>query len=767
MRIYVGICIKCFMALFVSFHLTTYESLALTDRNPVDWVNPLMGTDSKFELSNGNQYPVIALPWGMNFWSPQTGKMGDGWLYQYSADKIRGIKQTHQASVWIGDYGQFSLMPVTGSLRVDEEARASWFSHKAEVAKPHYYSVYLADHDVTAEVAPTERAAKFRFTYPETDSAYLVIDAFDKGSFIKVIPAERKVIGYTTKNSGGVPANFKNFFVMTFDKPFTYAATYDHTQKQSGLEYTGNHAIGVIAFQTKRGEQVQASVASSFISHEQAERNLAELGDAEFDTVKAKGEAIWNAELGRIAVTGGTDDQLRTFYSCLYRVLLYPRKFYEYDAAGAIVHYSPYNGQVLPGYLFTDNGFWDTFRAVFPFFNVMYPTLTGQIMEGLVNTYKESGWLPEWASPGHRESMIGSNSASIIAEAYLKGARGYDIHTLYEALLKNSEHEGPLTSVGRRGVKYYNQLGYVPYDVGINENAARTLEYAYDDFAIYRLAKELGRPGAEIKRFAKRALNYKNVFDPATGWMRGKNEDGSFQSPFNPFKWGDAFTEGNSLHYSWSVFHDVRGLIDLMGGKAKFTAKLDSIFTLPPIYDESYYGIVIHEIREMQIMNMGQYAHGNQPIQHMTYLYNYAGQPWKTQYWVREVMDKLYHSGPDGYCGDEDNGQTSAWYVFSALGFYPVCPAMDQYVIGSPLFEKAVVKLENGNQLIIRAAENKPANRFIHSAMLNGKPYSKNWLSHSDVMKGATLELNMTDKPNTNRGIEEADFPFSMSKREP
>jgi alpha-1,2-mannosidase, putative len=767
MRIYVGICIKCFMALFASFHLTTYESLALTDRNPVDWVNPLMGTDSKFELSNGNQYPVIALPWGMNFWSPQTGKMGDGWLYKYSADKIRGIKQTHQASVWIGDYGQFSVMPVTGSLRVDEEARASWFSHKAEVAKPHYYSVYLADHDVTAEVAPTERAAKFRFTYPETDSAYLVIDAFDKGSFIKVIPAERKVIGYTTKNSGGVPANFKNYFVMTFDKPFTYAATYDHTQKQSGLEYTGNHAIGVIAFQTKRGEQVQASVASSFISHEQAERNLAELGDAEFDAVKAKGEAIWNAELGRIAVTGGTDDQLRTFYSCLYRVLLYPRKFYEYDAAGAIVHYSPYNGQVLPGYLFTDNGFWDTFRAVFPFFNVMYPTLTGQIMEGLVNTYKESGWLPEWASPGHRESMIGSNSASIIAEAYLKGARGYDIHTLYEALLKNSEQEGPLTSVGRRGVKYYNQLGYVPYDVGINENAARTLEYAYDDFAIYRLAKELGRPAAEIKRFAKRALNYKNVFDPATGWMRGKNEDGAFQSPFNPFKWGDAFTEGNSLHYSWSVFHDVQGLIDLMGGKAKFTAKLDSIFTLPPIYDESYYGIVIHEIREMQIMNMGQYAHGNQPIQHMTYLYNYAGQPWKTQYWVREVMDKLYHSGPDGYCGDEDNGQTSAWYVFSALGFYPVCPAMDQYVIGSPLFEKAVVKLENGNQLIIRAAENKPANRFIHSAMLNGKPYSKNWLSHSDVMKGATLELNMTDKPNTNRGIEEADFPFSMSKREP
>lgn len=763
MRSYACICIKCVLSFFAVFQITVGQSLAAIDRNPVDWVNPLMGTDSKFELSNGNQYPVVARPWGMNFWSPQTGKMGDGWLYQYSADKIRGIKQTHQASVWIGDYGQFSLMPVTGSLKVDEEQRASWFSHKAEVVKPHYYSVYLADHDVTAEVAPTERAAKFRFTYPETDSAYLIIDAFDNGSFIKVIPEERKVIGYTTKNSGGVPENFKNYFVMTFDKPFTYAATYDNTQKQSGLEYAGNHAIGVVAFQTERGEKVHANVASSFISQEQAERNLNELGDEEFDVVKAKGEAVWNAELGRIAVTGGTEDQLRTFYSCLYRVLLYPRKFYEYDAGGNVVHYSPYNGQVLPGYLFTDNGFWDTFRAVFPFFNLMYPTVTSQIMEGLVNTYKESGWLPEWASPGHRESMIGSNSASIVAEAYLKGARGYDINTLYEALLKNSENEGPLKSVGRLGVDYYNTLGYVPYDVNINENAARTLEYAYDDFAIYRLAKELGRPAEEIKRFAKRALNYKNVFDPATGLMRGKNEDGSFQSPFNPFKWGDAFTEGNSLHYSWSVFHDIQGLIDLMGGKTNFTAKLDSVFTLPPVYDESYYGIVIHEIREMQIMNMGQYAHGNQPIQHMTYLYNFAGQPWKTQYWVREVMDKLYHPGPDGYCGDEDNGQTSAWYVFSALGFYPVCPAMDQYVIGSPLFEKATLMLENGNQVTMAARGNRAKSRYIQKATVNGEEYTKNWLDHQELMKGANIVFEMSDTPNEQRGVREQDVPYSFS----
>lgn len=736
---------------------------AQSPNRPIDFVNPLMGTDSKFELSNGNQYPVVALPWGMNFWSAQTGKMGNGWLYQYSADKIRGIKQTHQASVWIGDYGQFSLLPTTGEVKVDEDERASWFSHKSEVVKPFYYSVYLADHNTTAEVTPTERAAKFRFTFPKSNQSNVIIDAFDEGSFIKIIPEERKVIGYSTKNSGGVPNNFKNYFVIVFDKEFSESAVFDHKEKQNGLAFSGNHAIASITFKTKQSEKVQAKVASSFISHEQAEINLKELAENDFETIKQNGEVIWNNELSKVMVEGGTDEQMRTFYSCLYRLLLYPRKFYEFTDEGQMVHYSPYNGQVLPGYMFTDNGFWDTFRAVFPFFNLIYPKMTNQIMEGLANTYKESGWLPEWASPGHRESMIGSNSASLIAEAYLKGNKKFDIQTLYEALLKNSENEGPISSVGRKGVAYYNQLGYVPYDVGIKENAARSLEYAYNDFSLYRLAKELNRPIEEVNKFKARSKNYKLLFDSSTGLMRGKNKNGVFQSPFNPFKWGDAFTEGNSWHYTWSVFHDIQGLANLMGGNEAFANKLDSVFILPPIYDESYYGIVIHEIREMQIMNMGQYAHGNQPIQHMTYLYNYAGQPWKSQYWVREVMDKLYHSGPDGYCGDEDNGQTSAWYVFSAMGFYPVCPTMDEYVIGSPLFKKVTLQFENGKTAVIQAKDNSKENRFIQSASLNGGTLSRNWIKHNEMIKGAQLNFIMSDKPNKTRGIQQIDFPYSLT----
>lgn len=413
--------------------------------------------------------------------------------------------------------------------------------------------------------------------------------------------------------------------------------------------------------------------------------------------------------------------------------------------------------------MFTDNGFWDTFRAVFPFFNLMYQSLNAQIQEGLVNAYKESGFLPEWASPGHRDCMIGSNSATLIADAYLKGARGYDINTLYEAVVKNSKTEGPLSSVGRKGAEYYNTLGYIPYDVKINENTARTLEYAFADWTIYKLAKELKRPQAETDLFLKRSRNYRNVFDPETKLMRGKNKDGTFQKPFNPFKWGDAFTEGNSWHYTWSVLHDIQGLVDLMGGKEEFVRMLDSVFVVPPIFDDSYYGQVIHEIREMQIMNMGNYAHGNQPIQHMTYLYNYAGQPWKTQKWVREVMDRLYAPTPDGYCGDEDNGQTSAWYVFSAMGFYPVTPGADQYVLGAPLFKKVTLKLQNGKQVILNAPENSADNKYIQSMTVNGAVYKKNWLSYSDLMNGATIDFQMGDQPNMKRGIDESDFPYSLT----
>ncbi len=760
---------KKFFILTLSLLLTfTISISAQQPQMPVDYVNPLMGTDSKVSLSNGNTYPAIALPWGMNFWTPQTGTMGDGWAYTYDADKIRGFKQTHQPSPWINDYGQFSIMPMTKQLKINENERASWFSHKAEMSSPHYYKVYLSEYDVTTEITPTERCAFFRFTFPEADEAYVVIDAFDRGSYVKVIPEENKIIGYTTRNSGGVPENFKNYFVIIFDKPFAYKSVWDGENLiNDALESQSHHSIAAIGFATKRGEVVHARVASSFISLEQAERNMLEIGSQTFEQIKQAGRDRWNDVLGRIVVESKDTDRLRTFYSCFYRSVLFPRSFFEYDHNGKPIHYSPYNGKVLSGYMFTDTGFWDTFRCLFPFVNLVYPSMGEKMQEGLLNAYLESGFFPEWASPGHRNCMVGNNSASIVADAYLKNITQVDAQRMYEGLLSGANSNHPkVKSTGRYGYQYYNELGYIPYDVGINENVARTLEYAYNDWCIYQMGKKLGRPQTELDLYKKRSLNYRNVFDKESNLMRGRNKDGSFQSPFNPLKWGDAFTEGNSWHYTWSVFHDVQGLIDLMGGKEVFVSMLDSVFTLPPVFDESYYGGVIHEIREMEIMNMGNYAHGNQPIQHMIYLYNYAAQPWKAQHWLREVMTRLYRPTPDGYCGDEDNGQTSAWYVFTALGFYPVCPGSNQYVIGAPYFPHATIHLENGRKIQISAPNNSDQNRYITKMKWNGKTYTHNYLLHEDLIKGARLKFYMSSSPNTLRGTHESDAPYSLSKDE-
>lgn len=733
---------------------------------PVDYVSTLVGTQSSYAISTGNTYPAVCMPWGMNFWTPQTGKMGDGWTYTYTADKLRGFKQTHQPSPWINDYGQFTIMPETGEAPIfDEEKRASWFSHKAEVATPYYYRAYLADYDVVTELAPTERAAIMRITFPENKS-YVVVDAFDKGSYVKIMPKERMIVGYTTKNSGGVPQNFKNYFVMKFDKDFTYtAAVADGHINTANVKAECNHAGGIVGFKTSRGEQVNVRIASSFISEEQAIENLKELGSDSFDEVKARGRNTWNDVLGRIEVKSNDIDHLRTFYSCLYRSVLFPRSFYEKNAKGEIVHYSPYNGEVLPGYMFTDTGFWDTFRCLFPLLNVMYPSMNEKMQAGLVNAYKESGFLPEWASPGHRGCMVGNNSASIVADAYLCGLKNYDAETLWKAVVHGASAVHPtVSSTGRLGYEYYNKLGYVPYDVKINENVARTLEYAYDDWCIYEFGKALGKSKKELEPFRKRAFNYRNVFDSESKLMRGRLKNGKFQSPFSPLKWGDAFTEGNAWHYTWSVFHDPAGLIQLMGGKQTFNNMLDSVFNVPPLFDDSYYGSVIHEIREMQIMNMGNYAHGNQPVQHMIYLYGYSGEPWKTQYWIRQTMQRMYNANPDGYCGDEDNGQTSAWYVFSAMGFYPVCPGAGEYVLGAPYFDEMTLHLENGRNVSIKANGNTDDNCYVNSLTLNGKPYSKNYIKRSDLMQGAQFVYNMSAKPNYSRGTAESDAPYSFSK---
>ena len=752
--------------IFLSAVLTCIcTASAWANTEPVDMVNPLTGTLSKFELSTGNNYPVIALPWGMNFWTPQTGKNGDGWQYTYTADKIRGFKQTHQPSPWMNDYGMFSLMPITGEVTFDEEKRASWFSHKAEIAKPYYYRVYLADYDITTEIAPTERAAMFRFTFPQEEMSYVVLDAYDRGSYVQIQPEKNRIVGYTTRNSGGVTKDFKNWFIIDFgSRSFDYTSVTDSKEIFTDRkELKDNHTGAIVGFRTGHRDVVTARVASSFISLEQAERNLNELGKKSFDEIASDGRKIWNDVLGRIQVEGGSEEQMRTFYSCLWRSLHFPRRFYEIDEKGNPIHYSPYNGQILPGYLFADTGVWDTFRCLFPFLNLVYPSMNEQMQAGLVNAYLESGYLPEWSSPGHRDCMIGQNSASVVADAYIKGIRVANQDKLWDAVTYGAHHHLDRSASGRVGHDYYDRLGYVPCNVGIGQNVARTLEYAYNDWSIYTLGKAMGKSEAELAPYKKAALNYANVYNPARKLMCGREEQGAFNAEFVPENWSGEFCEGNSWHWSFCVFHDPAGLSKLMGGRDEMTEMMDSVFVLP-----SYLGLrsrgMIHEMREMQVMDMGQYAHGNQPIQHMVYLYNWTGQPWKAQYWTREIMDKLYNPNADAYCGDEDNGQTSAWYVFSAMGFYPVCPGTKQYAMGSPLFQKILVKLENGKTIQIEAPDNNKQTRYVNDVKVNGKSVSRTWLEHDELTKGATIKFQMSSKPNKKRGTDEKDAPYSFTQ---
>ena len=752
--------------IFLSAVLTCIcTASAWANTEPVDMVNPLTGTLSKFELSTGNNYPVIALPWGMNFWTPQTGKNGDGWQYTYTADKIRGFKQTHQPSPWMNDYGMFSLMPITGEAVFDEEKRASWFSHKAEIAKPYYYRVYLADYDITTEIAPTERAAMFRFTFPQEEMSYVVLDAYDRGSYVQIQPEKNRIVGYTTRNSGGVTKDFKNWFIIDFgSRSFDYTSVTDSKEIFTDRkELKDNHTGAIVGFRTGHRDVITARVASSFISLEQAERNLNELGKKSFDEIASDGRKIWNDVLGRIQVEGGSEEQMRTFYSCLWRSLHFPRRFYEIDDKGNPIHYSPYNGQILPGYLFADTGVWDTFRCLFPFLNLVYPSMNEQMQAGLVNAYLESGYLPEWSSPGHRDCMIGQNSASVVADAYIKGIRVANQDKLWDAVTYGAHHHLDRSASGRVGHDYYDRLGYVPCNVGIGQNVARTLEYAYNDWSIYTLGKAMGKSEAELAPYKKAALNYVNVYNPARKLMCGREEQGAFNADFVPENWSGEFCEGNSWHWSFCVFHDPAGLSKLMGGRDEMTEMMDSVFVLP-----SYLGLrsrgMIHEMREMQVMDMGQYAHGNQPIQHMVYLYNWTGQPWKAQYWTREIMDKLYNPNADAYCGDEDNGQTSAWYVFSAMGFYPVCPGTKQYAMGSPLFQKILVKLENGKTIQIEAPDNNKQTRYVNDVKVNGKSVSRTWLEHDELTKGATIKFQMSSKPNKKRGTDEKDAPYSFTQ---
>lgn len=749
-----------FKLLTIAFLIT---HLSVSAKEFVDYVNTLMGTNSTYEFSYGNTYPAVARPWAMNFWSPQTGPNRSGWMYAYGDTTIRGFRQTHQPSPWINDYATFSLMPVSGDLKVSHKDRRVSFKHENEVATPYLYKVKM-DNKVDAQITSTDRGAVFKVAYPHKDKKYLIVDAYDGGSMLELAESNKKVTGYVKNNNGGVPDNFANYLTMEFNYPVVNSGVMINGELFPGKRKGEHNQIAMyLEFDIPEGKDLIVKVASSFISPEQAELNLQrEIGDRSFDMVMEESKKIWNENLGRIVVEDPNEENKRVFYSCLYRTLLFPRSFYEFNAQDKPVYYSPYDGKIYDGYMFTDNGFWDTFRAVHPFFTIFYPELTEKIVQSLVDVYEQSGFFPEWMSPGHRGCMIGNNSVSLIADAWIKGITNFDQEKALEGMIKTTNSRGRETSVGRHGFEEYNKLGYVPYP-NFSEATAKTLEYAYNDWCISRFAEGQGNKEVQAD-YQKKSMNYKNLFDPAYGFMRAKNAKGEWIEPFDPVEWGGPFTEGSSWHYTWSVFHDPLGLAKLMGGPEKMADKLDSMFVSAPDYKVGTYGFVIHEIAEMVALNMGQYAHGNQPVQHAIYLYNYTDRPWKAQYHLRDVMTKLYNSSPKGYCGDEDNGQTSAWYVFSAMGFYPVCPGQPEYVIGSPLFQKVTMKLPNGKEFVVKADKNSPENVYIQKAKLNNKNFENNFITHDQILNGGVLEFVMGKNPNMKRGLKKENRPYSFTK---
>ncbi|KAA5266918.1 GH92 family glycosyl hydrolase [Bacteroides faecis] len=730
----------------------------------VDYVNPLMGTESTFAFSHGNTYPAVAVPWGMNFWSPQTGENGSGWMYTYTDSLMRGFRQTHQPSPWINDYGTFSIMPLAGELKVSHKERLVPFSHQQEKSTPYNYSV-IFDNGVQTSLSATSRGAVFEVTFPDKEDQYVVVDAYNGGGSMVIEPGNKLLKGVSRYNNGGVPDNFANYFMVEFSHPVTGYGVYNgDTLLHEQTHVAADYSCAYLKFDVPAGEKLTIRTASSFISPEQAAINFnREVADADVKLIGGKVREQWNNYLGRVEAEGGTDDQLRTFYSCLYRTLLFPREFYEFDSQGNPVYYSPYDGNVYDGYMYTDNGFWDTFRAVHPMFTLLYPEVSERVTQSIINAYNESGFMPEWASPGHRGCMIGNNSISLLVDAWMKGIRTVDAEKALEAMIHQTQSRHPeIASVGRDGFEYYNKIGYVPYPE-VPEATAKTLEYAYADWCIARFAETLGKQDI-AGQYYRRAQNYRNLYYPEHGFMWTKDAKGNWRDKFDATEWGGPFTEGSSWHWTWSVFHDPEGLSDLMGGHEPMVARLDSMFVAPNTYNYGTYGFVIHEIAEMVALDMGQYAHGNQPVQHAIYLYDYVGQPWKTQYHIRNVMDKLYNPGSKGYCGDEDNGQTSAWYVFSAMGFYPVCPGMPEYAIGSPLFKKVTLHLSEGKTFTVSAANNAADRPYIQKAMLNGEELSRNYLTHDELLKGGELTLSMDSVPNTQRGTQPADFPYSYSK---
>ncbi|MCL3780569.1 glycoside hydrolase family 92 protein [Prolixibacteraceae bacterium JC049] len=716
----------------------------------VDAVNLYIGTSGHHVTEYGGTVPGVTRPFGMTQWVPMTreNKISKS-AYHYDAPKIIGFIGSHQPAVWMGDYGFVSLMPQIGDVKFEAKERGMDFLHADEVVKPHYYSVKMSkgSDTIQTEMTASIRCGMLRFSFPEGKRASVTIEAsreLNYSGFVKIIPEKRRIIGYNSdhhnahrgRKMGPDLKNFKGYFIIEFDTDFDGSLIY----KKKGTEYeqfTLNELkaeqLGVtVAFASQK---VSAKVATSFVSFEQAELNMQnEMPDWNFQQLVAQSKEKWNESLSRIKIKGATKDQKTIFYSAMYHSLLYPRIFSEYGK-----YYSAFDDQIHSGVAYNDYSLWDTFRTLHPLFVFIAPEHVSPMMQSLVNMYKEGGWLPKWPNPTYSNIMIGSHADAIIADAYVKGFRDFDVETAYQAMRKNAmvapdgdtekkwgDRAAWTSYEGRAGLTYYKQLGYVPVDK-TSESVSRTLEFAYDDFCVAQMAKALGK-NDDYKLFYDRSKNYQNLYNPESGFMHARYSDGKFTSNVFDRK-NRPFTEGSPWTYLFCAMQDIDGLVQKMGGEEVFTNMLDRNF------------------------KEGHYRHDNEPGHHYAYLYNYVGQNHKAQKLIGEILNEKYQNSPVGLCGNDDCGQMSAWYIMSAMGFYTVTPGSDTYALGRPLFPEVELTLDlpnadAGKKFVIRANNLSEKNCYVKSVLLDGKKLKEPFIKHNDFVNGRILVFEMDSIPH-------------------
>lgn len=731
------------------------------------YVNPLQGTESVYQRSHGNSLPLVALPFAMASFAPQSNESGGGWWFHPSHTRFEGVRLTHQPSPWIGDYGHLTMLPQTGPLKLSAHDRSTSFRKQDMTVAPDYFNVYMRRYMSTLELTPTTRGASMRVTFDKAAGpARFILSAFPRESSVTINPEQRTLVGWTKAHAGGVQENYRMHFVLTFDCDLIAeeSGLSDHHMKPiNSLSHTGEQIGGYVGLKLPENGVVHVNIATSFISEEQAWTNLnREIGERSFDEVRALATETWEKQLGTIEVESDNQEQLATFYTCLYRTSLFPHAIHEYDEQDKQIHYSPYNGKIEEGPLFADIGFWDTYRTSFPLYNLLFPSRMNEFLQGFVNAYKETGWMPKWMSPGERSMMPGTLIDVTFADAVVKGITDFELETAYEGLFKHATTPADDPHYGRKGTVDYLKYGYLPADLYTHESVCNALDYIYGDFCIAQIAKHLGRE-EDYNLLMERAKNYKTLYDPSIGFMRGVLSDGSWLSPFDQHEWGGAYCEGGPWQSSWAVQHDFLGLADLMGGRDGFKDRLDALFAEPPVFKVGSYGFEIHEMSEMALVDFGQFAISNQPSFHIPYIYTALGYPALTQYWVRKTMDELFSANPDGFPGDEDNGSLAAWYVFGAMGLYPLSPGVPQYVVGSPLFKRMTLHLENGKDIVIEASRESEASTYVSSIEYNNAAMSKLYVTHEELTEGATLQFKLTDAPQQISYSEE-DLPYAMSR---